>query len=381
MIYGSLMVLAIGLLTSTTILALSHVLMIVPALYFLPRGNYKEFPKSAWALLAFIMVIILSVLANQDIAVKGLKPILKAKYFLFGFLSIAPLQWYFKHHYDEKKISWLIYAFFIATTIATISGLFGTCFGINPLLMKTIKIGERNGGLFGMVMNYAHNMSFFLIIIAGLILYRKKINHLISVKFLYFVFFINLIGLYFSYTRGAWLGLLIALPFLFNKWKLKKLIALFALLGCLGAAFYLSAGKKVIRPKSEAERISQWRAALAAFEERPLLGYGYLNFESHSVALKKRYGYGSTNFASHAHNNFLEILGSTGVMGFIAFLMWIFFWFTENFRKESLISSLAIPFLIVFLVGGLTQSTITLGINLFFIMAGWSISTAEGKSA
>jgi hypothetical protein len=57
MIYGSLVVLAASLVTSTTILALSHILMIVPIIYFLPKANYINFPKSSWALLIMTLVV------------------------------------------------------------------------------------------------------------------------------------------------------------------------------------------------------------------------------------------------------------------------------------------------------------------------------------
>lgn len=379
MIYGSLMVLAIGLVTSTTILALSHILMFVPALYFLPRANYKEFPKSAWALLALIIIIALSVVLNQDIAVKGIKPLFKIKYFLFGFISIAPLRWYFSNYLDDKKISCLLYALCISTTIATLSGLCGSWFGFNPVLMKAAELGGRNGGLFGMVMNYAHNMSFFLLIVAGLIVYRDQSKKFINTKFLIFVLLVNLIGFYVSYTRGAWLAFAFSFPFFFIKTNKKFFWASLVFLILSGTSAYFLAGKKVIRPQSEHERIGQWKAALYAFKERPLFGYGYLNFESHSVDIKKRYNLGSLNFASHAHNNVLEMLGSTGFLGFSSFFLWLLFSFTNYLKRDDLPAKIGLSLLVAFFVGGMTQSTISLGINLFFIMAFWVLTAVEWR--
>lgn len=375
MIYGTLMILALALVTSTTLLSLSHILMLVPAVYFLTRTNYKTYPKSAWALLGITIIIVLSVLANQDIAVKGYKTILKAKYFLFGFISIAPLAWYFKNHLNEKKISWLLYSFCIATTVATISGLIGFLTGINPLLFKGVQ-DLRNSGLFGMIMNYAHNMSYFLIIIVGLFIYREQTKKYINIKFLVGVLIVNFIGMYFSYTRGAWLAVLAGIPFFFFKDHKKLFLSICCGLVLLGAAAYFVAGDKVIRPQSERERISQWMAAIYAFKERPILGYGYLNFEPYSGEIKERYNLGSVKFVSHAHNNFLEMLGGTGILGFLAFVAWLIFWFKEMLAKDSVVAKISVPFIIVFIVGGLTQSTVSLGINLFFVMAAWSVATA-----
>lgn len=363
LIFGALFVLALGLLTSTSILALSHILMLVPCVYFAIHTNWKEMPKSAWALLGLSIAIMLSVAVNQDIMVKGWKPIFKVKYFLFGFFSIVPFHWWIKNKMTEKQLKVLLYTFLIATTVATVSGLCGTFFGYNPLLMKAIKIGERNGGLFGMLMNYAHNMSYFLVLLFGLILMRDKIKHLVNSKFLILVFIINLIGLYFSYTRGAWLAVIAGIPMYFYKDHKNLFWGLLSGLIILGVVGYFVAGKKVVRPESENQRVSQWKAALYAFKERPVLGFGYLNFEDHSTEIKKRYGVHDQGFGGHAHSNIFEVIGALGVVGIVFYVLWHIFWLRE------VTSSMELAFLVAFFVGGLTQSTISLGINLFFVMA------------
>jgi O-antigen ligase len=372
MIYGSLMVLSLGLLTSMTLLSLSHILMLIPALYFINKADYKNFPKSAWALLAMILVIILSTVANQDIAINGFKPILKSKYFLFGFLSIAPIAWYLKNYYSDKKLAWLIYAISLATTFATIAGLIGLWSGYNPVLMRAAYPG-RNGGLFGMLMNYAHNLSFFLIIIFGFFLYKKRTQKFINTKFLIIVLIINLVGFYFTYTRGAWLGFLFGFSFFFFNGNKKKFITVLGSLIVIGTAAYFIAGHKVLRNNSNNERISQWKAAYYAVKERPVLGYGYLNFELHTTEIKKRYNIHNSDFQGHAHSNFFEMLGATGILGFIAFLAWVGMWFYETTRKDEGKYNTMLACLVCMLVGGATQSTIALGINLFFIMGLYSV--------
>ncbi|MBC7428110.1 MAG: O-antigen ligase family protein [Bacteriovorax sp.] len=378
MIYGSLMVLAIGLVTSPTILALSHILMAVPMIYFAGKANYKSFSKSAWALLIMAIMIILSVLCNQDIAVKGYAPLTKTKYFLIGFFSLAPYAWYFQNHYDVKKISRLFYVFCTATTFASLVGIFSRYWGFNPVTWREIST-VRNAGLFGMVMNYAHNLSFFLIIITGMVFYRNKIKEYINLNFLYAVFLINLIGLYLTYTRGAWLAYLVAVPFFLFKSNKKTFGIVIVAAAILGGVLFKLAGNNVIRPDSEKERISQWQAAFAAFQERPVLGYGYLNFEQHSRDIKEHYDLPEKQFGGHAHSNLFEMLGSTGLLGFIAFSGWLLFWLKETIDDTGTIANISFPFILVFFVGGLSQSTISLGINLFFIMAVYSLTQINSK--
>ena len=327
-------------------------------------------------LLALLLIIILSVVLNQDIAVNGFKPAFKTKYFLFGFLMIAPLSWYFQNHLTDKKISYLLYAFCIATTIASVTGMIAMVTEYNFILMRRA-YPYRNSGLFGMLMNYAHNMVFFEIIVLGLVIYRKKIEKYINLNFLYFVFIVNLLGFYATFTRGAWLGFLAAVPFYFFKKSTKTFLKISVLLCFLGAGLYVLAGKSIVRPESDSQRISHWKAAVKAFQERPILGYGYLNFETHSGELKKRYGINDQAFTGHAHNNFFEILATTGTVGIITYILWLSFWFMEMKKRDDIVGDIGLPFIMAFIVGGLTQSTISLGINLFFIMAVYALTQTK----
>lgn len=376
LIYGSLMILAIGLVTSMSMLALSHILIIIPALYFLPKVDYKKVSLSAWALLVLSIIIVLSVLVNQDIAINGFKPVSKVKYFLFGILMIFPFSYYFMAEKNSKKISYLLYAFCIATTIATLAGIGGMLTEFNFILMKKVN-PDRNGGVFGMLMNYAHNMVYFQVIILGMVFNKKYVEKYINMKFLYVVLVINLIGFYLTYTRGAWLGFLVAIPFFFFKKNIKTFLSIVIALVIIGGGVYFVAGKSIVRPQSDNERLSQWKAAIKAFEERPIMGYGYLNFETHSKSIKERYGLGELQFIGHAHNNFFEMLATTGILGFVTYIVWLGFWFIEMYKRDDVVGRIGLPFIVAFVAGGLTQSTVSLGINLFFVMAVYALTMVK----
>ena len=146
----------------------------------------------------------------------------------------------------------------------------------------------------------------------------------------------------------------------------------------VGTLSYFIAGNKVSRPGSGDERISQWKAAIYAAKERPFFGYGYLNFELYTAIIKERYQVDHAYFRGHAHNNFFEMIGSTGIIGFLTFCLWLGFWIYEEWQKKTMLSNLALGLIIVFVVGGLTQSTISLGINLFFIMGVYPIFNLIG---
>jgi O-antigen ligase len=359
-------------------MGLVHVLITVPSFYFLKKTNFKLLPKSAWALSGLCLVIILSILFNFSIMHNGLKPILKVKYFLFGFLMITPLSWYFKNYMSEKKMTYLLYVFFLSSILAGVAGTIGRYSGFNPISMSKVNL-DRNAGLFGMVLNYAHNLAFFQIILLGLIISKNELLKYVNKYFMYAVFIINLYFLYTTYTRGALLAFIIALPFyLFKKHKKYFLITIvFVFLS--GLTVYKLSGKNLERSGSDSERLGQWKTAWAGFKERPIIGYGYLNFEHHCQEIKVRNNIGPANYCGHAHNNELEILATTGVVGFVFYLSWIMLWFIEMYKRSDLISNIGLPFIIAFLVGGFTQSTIGLGVNLFFIMGAYSITQINFK--
>jgi O-antigen ligase/tetratricopeptide (TPR) repeat protein len=72
---------------------------------------------------------------------------------------------------------------------------------------------------------------------------------------------------------------------------------------------------------SDESRTMQWRAAIGGFEDRPLLGYG---LENHNLVWSAHFDPGiyklDTDIYDRTHNQFLETLATTGLIGEVAFL-------------------------------------------------------------
>src|SRR6185437_12185530 len=76
---------------------------------------------------------------------------------------------------------------------------------------------------------------------------------------------------------------------------------------------------------SDESRTMQWRAAIEAFKDRPLLGYG---LENHHLAWSAHFDPDiqrvDTEIFDRTHNQFLEVLATTGIVGSVAFLaIWL----------------------------------------------------------
>lgn len=379
--YFSLLVLAAGIFTSVSLSAVSHILVVLPGLYFLFR-HLKErkfaLSKSAWALVVLIAIIFLSVFTNLNIVPHPLKNIFKSKYFIIGILSFFAFTEIFTNYLDDKKKKLLLNLFVIATTVATLSGLIALYTGFNPLKFKEACHPRRACGLYGMYMTYGYGISLFCVLLTGMLIYRDKVKQWISPRLLTFALVINLAGLFFSYCRGGWIGYGAALPFFFLRGNKKFFFSLiFSLVMLFGLVF--SFNQKVRdtflnRNESNMRRIQFFTAALYAFKERPLFGWGYKNFEPNVKDLKTKYGIKNAHMAGHAHNNFLEHLAATGIFGFLAICFFSFLWAIEMYYRKDIWGKLVFPFVVSFIISGMFQYTFGDGENLFLIMAIYPLS-------
>lgn len=157
------------------------------------------------------------------------------------------------------------------------------------------------------------------------------------------------VGLYFSYTRAAWLSIIAALMVYF----LIKLRVRFSILAVLGVAFGMfvffswdsiqmelernkyehtteefgerfQSATNVTTDASNLERLNRWDCAIAMFEQRPLTGFGpgTYAFEYARFQDPENLTIISTNFGDlgNAHSEYLGPLAEMGLPGLIAVL-------------------------------------------------------------
>ena len=346
--------------------------------------KYKKiaFSPSSYGLLGMVLFGVISILFAPDISNK-FKYIFKLKYFVFGVISIAAYEQLF-NKLKREKLGLLLNVFFILLTIGNLAGIHALFDGYHYLRM-------RAAGMYGMAITYGYGIELILIMILGLVLnFWNEITKLVSKYIILGALFSSIAGLYFSYTRGALLALIISLPFLFIKTK-KKLFYKLSIAGAILISSLVIAILNVgedngqnrfllkAKTKSNMIRISQYQAALSGFKEKPLTGWGYRNFEPNVGGIKVRNNIEFKNFLGHAHNNYLEFLASTGIFGFFSILIFVGFWIKEVWSREDDLSVVLLPFVISFAIAGLFQNTINDGENMFVIMFIYSLSQINKK--
>jgi O-antigen ligase len=185
-------------------------------------------------------------------------------------------------------------------------------------------------------------------LVFGLYFYKKH-SPLVQAIIIGFIT-ITLLGLYFSYTRAAWLSVIAALA----VWALIQFKIKFSLIAGIAVIFggilffswdaiqiemgrnkyehtteefgeRLQSATNVTTDASNLERINRWSCAISMYQERPFFGFGpgTYAFEYARFQEPKNLTIISTNFGNmgNAHSEYLGPLAEMGTIGIITMLL------------------------------------------------------------
>lgn len=167
--------------------------------------------------------------------------------------------------------------------------------------------------------------------------------------FAFFVLAVILLGFILSYSRAAWLSLIVAMGvYLVIKLRIRFKPLFITFIGVIVLFFlfqnqifmmmeqnseqssadfktHISSMSNITTDASNLERINRWSCAIQMFENRPVFGYGpgtYM-FQYAPFQLKKNRTIISTNSADggNAHSEYLGPLAESGVLGVLTFLL------------------------------------------------------------
>lgn len=379
---AALFFLAAGIFTSVSILSAYQVLFAIPLAYYIfiaIREKNVQLPKSAYWLIAFSIIALISLVINYNIVPNPSKNFGKLKYFLYGFGGILVFR-YWQNEATDKAKKIITYTFFLGVIVA---GLYGA-------YEVLINGRHRVKGLTN-TMRYGYGSAMILLTFLSALLHRDKIKGWFDAKWGVVAFAIGLLGMYLSYTRGGFLGFLFGLPFVFYFYRPKVgyyLGGIALLCGLSLVAIYSSSTLRFkIRgfssnKSSDTQRLSQWQAGLIATKEKPFLGWGYSNFHTQLKRIKVENDLANKEYDdAHSHNLFLEISSGTGIIGLLLFLGWLITWAYEAWSAGGLVRAMVIPFGVSFVIS--SQFEVTFDANnasMIFFLYALSSSLAEAKS-
>lgn len=350
--------LALGVITSPTIVSLYHILIIVPAIIVYKRKLYQvQVPASSWFLLALFAWGIVSTAYNLDTVIKPRKSFDDLKFYLFGFALIVPLRFVIDR-VNEFQLRRILNIFFCTLIIAFFVGISKAWWGFDPVKFEFGDFHNRSGG-FTNYMRYGYASAFIVIFGSGLWLSRAKLKGLLSPKIFYPAIILSFLAVFTSQTRGALLAMLVGLPWLLLRYRpkiAKAIIGMGAIFACVVIYFSFFSNSKYrfldINDGSNNKRMSQFYSAVKSIEERPIIGLGSDQFSYNVPRLKDKYDIWAKHYAGHSHNIFLEHAANFGIPGFILILGFLLAWFFEMIKLGGNFGWAVSSYIVAFVVSG-----------------------------
>ena len=283
--------------------------------------------------------------------------------------------------FEKKlKILWII-----ALAAATLVGLYQFFSGYD-FIRKTgdhlPQVGHyfRSTGFFSLCLTFAYSMG-----ISGftLALPSRRLHKALP----YLALGLAGLCIYNSMTRGAWisfLGTIVLLGLIFFKkltWRqigvavVSLMVYMLLLTKSDGGAKRIEHLTPTQTDQAVSERFDVWRGYLSMFQDHPVLGVGYDNGPAHLLEAYQKLGM-DQDFVSHAHNDYLQALAETGIVGLLAFLFLLgsVFWKAYclmPYRPDWAISLMAGQLYVS--IGSLSQANFTDAEVNHFTIFNWAL--------
>lgn len=244
----------------------------------------------------------------------------------------------------------------------------------SPLLLieesrGTEALRYRPYGLFKMTLTYACSYAMFgLIPFCLAFYYRGRKFWLLQAASL-----VIFLSVFMTFSRGVWISLSVALlVLLWILWRRALLVLPFV---AVAVGAFALATSPVLRARvmsftdakheSNSERMDLWRSNLLMFKTHPVIGVGYEQNGPPTLDEYYRELGITSEFKSHAHNNYLNFLSGTGLPGFAFYMFFIGASLWITWRNARTLSTSRSPLYYVVLasfgaqivlhVGGLTE--------------------------
>lgn len=351
-----------------------------------PRRPLLE--KSDWALLTLFVVIVLSALIAAPAGSDTVFIIGNSRFILL-FIALRFGLEFFGLRRTWNVFRFLVCALAVISVYAIVQHFTGIDFirghrePVSKVYFTDVPMPDgkplwsyRARGMWGHPVTFGHSiaLSFCMVLGAAFAVPWKKPTGGLSQFKLLAIATAALAGmsLVFSYTRGAWLAAAAAV-FVMALYLGRRIAIPLAIASAVGFSA-LFAASPTFRSRiesitsttnqSNAERLDVWRANIEMFKQHPVLGVGYGVNEDLITEYYDKLGI-KQEFGGHAHNNYLQFLSGTGVLGFSAFLLFslLMFWQAhqlllatpkENYSARALALG-AMGAMVALNVGGLTE--------------------------
>jgi O-antigen ligase len=309
-------------LTSQSLMDLADTLMFIAGATLLYRKakaakNWKMlWPKTtglSWLWLSWFTIVAVGLFYNNSVNRNTLEAWLEFRWmFIFQVLCFT-LSWI---EWSQRKIN--ILNAILLTMVLVSFGLF----------YYNYDRDFRAGGTFEHSMPFAHTYGPAFIFVAGILLvsFQKQIqSRWLGIATVFSAAVIVTLSL----TRGVWLGMFAgALSISLFKSRRYGLILTCLLTLTFGLTFAFSPAARERATttngnESDNLRKALWLGNLEIVKDYPIFGTGYSQNKYYLPDYYEKLGFPRTQFASHAHNEYLHLWAGTGTFGLIFYLIFL----------------------------------------------------------
>lgn len=195
-----------------------------------------------------------------------------------------------------------------------------------------------------------------------------KYDDLATRLLIFLSIFVGLVINFFSGCRAAYLGLIMTIPIIvifYIRYYMKfanrpnevKYLSIFGCLFALGIIFlfvspFLQSALKEILERGFylSGRDDVWEVAVNAFMRHPLIGCGPLSGSYYILVGTGR------DFINNYHNFVLDALATTGIIGLLAFIFFIYVLIRRCFIKNDYYANVLLILIVYFLANGVVDS-------------------------
>lgn len=297
--------------------------------------------RSAW--LPFLLVCAAAALYSPLQFDAARKALIYASYFSMFGLSFLVVK-------SERDVLFFLKLVILSSVLPVLYGLFETVSGIDRFngSLSTFNANLFAGDRIQSTFNHPNIFAFYVLAVIGVILFLNATQHIrITGRLrllLNLYLFPLLIVLIMTKTRSAWIGCL-AMFFGYGLAFDRRVLAL-TLIGAPLAFAVPAINERIMNIMSDNQYIGGpavllnsyawrrllWESALPYIWRHPMFGYGLHSFTFYSA----EFFYPAPG--TYAHNDWLQVLFETGVVGLIAFL-WIFWrcsiWLLYRWRSDA----------------------------------------------
>jgi len=350
---------------------LGWLVLVLAVVWRVKSGRGFLFPKEVVLPFGFFAVAVtISLLIN---------PALKSFWMQFGFLRFGVVWlgvfWALESLWDAKFEKRLMTVWIACVAVVGVYAVFQCLTGIDLIrpgsgALTPPKGGDlyKTPGFFSISLTFAY--SFGLSLWWGALpALRERLSagrRTSSWWWTALVIAVGMLGFFTSMSKGAWLAMFVTL-FLYLALERRRLILPFMALALVVvvplAMFTESFGsrlRKIVLMQMDASsttRVDLWRGYWNMFEDHPVMGVGIFQGDKLLPEYYLKLGISADTLASHAHNNFLQILAGAGLLGALGFcwLIGVFFVKAWRLRRFSIWGWSTFMALLFVFLGGLTE--------------------------